>query len=441
MLELRNISKTLLSRNVLGPLSTTFCDGRIYGLVGENGAGKTVLLKTLAGVYPIDSGTILLDDKPYTPLIPRDAIAAGVAYVPQVPYLPADLTVAQIEAAVGVSLDTELLPLPGRTSLVGALTVMDRQLLELHLALSRPTRMLLLDEPRFFGVPGYDLHWRRVAEFCRLRGIVVILISHNIEPSLRYCDDIVLLHNGCLANCWTTENHREQIRDALEHALGLESAATVHPQSELAVELTLSSGTSEEAIHLVYPGINCFYGALTSDWEQRREHLTALISAHSLFRNRVRQVPGHRADRGLALDATVGENLYLCDLPTHSLRRILTFDKKQTRRKAAHLLNTFSISPPNLDLRAGDLSGGNKQRLALARAMADQPRALVVANPWRGLDRRGMSLMNEAILRHGSSGGLAVILTDDPLESAYWSRGHRHYDVRERSVEPSGDAA
>lgn len=411
-------------------MSGIFESGRVYGLIGQNGAGKTVLLKVLAGIYSFDQGTVEITGIPYAPLSPRDAMSSGVAYVPQIPYIPTNLTVGDLQRLAGLSLNAEVASVPDPQLSLSELGVVERQLLELHLAVSRRPTLLLLDEPRFLGVSAYADRWRDLISSAQRRGTTILIVSHNLAATANACDEILLLERGSITRHF---QRGDALEDALPRTLDADPLNAIPPpptRPTKVFRLTLSVGS----LDLGYPGLTCVYGGNSPHWSRFLDSLSNSIDKKRNSIGIVTKVPGHRSDRGLALSATVRDNLLLATrLRASGVRRWIP-STSAVNAAAWNAIDNFGVTPKNITIETRTLSGGNKQRLAFARAFLPKPDCVAVTNPWRGLDRNGEQLVARKLAAHLAGGGGVLIATDDAFEFAYWRRWGAPYELTESGL-------
>lgn len=440
MLEAVSLSKRFLGRPVLQDVSATFFEGRVHGLLGHNGAGKTVFLKLLIGVYSADAGRILLGGRDFSPLSPRQARQRGVAYVPQIPYLPGDLTIQQLEMLLRVRLAAA--PSFGfsydHSRPISCLPLVERQLLECRFALAARPRVLLIDEPGFLGVGAYNNALTMLLDHCREARIVTIVVLHDPDLAYQHCDAVLHFIDGQIANA---EDSAAQLRAFREFrsllqaelpAAASQSLMRVQGRGDSLMREVSVPIDGAASLRLLQPGVVCVYGATSASWSSYIDATCRSAARHSGFSRGVSVIPGHRPDRGLALNCTVGENLVLAVSPR---RRMLTLLQPIGRRVHAAVdaaLATFGVTPATPSERAGNLSGGNKQRLAYARALSQDVDCVICVNPWRGLDAQGIRALTVKLLGTAEGGASVLILTDNIDEArffavagdAYWIDGN-----------------
>ncbi len=401
----------------------------IHALLGENGAGKSTLVRVLYGLVEPDRGEIRIDDEPVSITSPRHALALGIGLVHQhfmgVPALSVAEnlmlgqhgSLARRHAAACELLERYQLALdPDRPA--GELAVAEQQRLEIVRALGRDVKLLILDEPTAVLAPSeVEL---LLAWLSRLReeGRTVLFISHKLTEVSSLCDRVTVLRHGLnvitreVAGLDAAELGRFMLGEAPpppgqppqtqpgEVALRLED---VRAQGLSGIELELRSGeilalagidgNGQGALEQVLAGVR----TLDSGSIELRCPPLALLS-------------GERERTGLVLELALEENLAL----PMAAQRNGFLSPRALRGSALDLLQRFGIRA-RPELAAGVLSGGNQQKLCVARALGGGPGVLVAVNPTRGLDVAGTALVREEI-RSLAASGCAVLLISTDLD-------------------------
>jgi len=464
--ELRGIWKRYGSVVACAGVDLDLPRGQITGLLGENGAGKSTLLKVLAGVVRPNAGSIHRDGVEVTVRDPADAVALGIGVVHQhlslVEALPVwenvalgdrgrierDALIREIEDVgerYGLKVDPH--------ARVGALSAGQQQRVDLIRCLRRQPDILILDEPTSMLSRA-----ECVQLFAVLRRLVqdeqraVAMISHKLGEVLEVTDSVTVMRGGkVVARRRTADTDvRELARDMVGRdvalaesgaALGLvdaRSAGDGHGQSGPAV-LTVRDATVRAAGGPGLRGLSLevrageILGIAGVDGNGQTTLVEVLSSLVRLERGSVEigsepvptGVPGamHAAgvavipeDRhvsGVVLAMTIAENLSLATLPEMTKRGFLS--RSRIQQRARDLMKEYAILAPSAEAPVSALSGGNQQRVVLARELSSNPRVLVAAQPSRGLDVAAISYVNER-LRRAAEEGAAVLLISSELE-------------------------
>ncbi len=472
-LVLRGIGKSYGPVVACDAVDLTVHRGEIHGLLGENGAGKSTLMKILLGLVRRDTGTIHHDGRPVEVTGPQEAIALGIGMVHQHFSLVEPLTVwenvtlgdtgkvdraracEQVEE-VGARYGLPIDPLAP----VSRLSAGERQRVELIKCLRRDPSVLVLDEPtsvltqaesaELFGV---------LREVVASEDRAVILISHKLAEITTATDRVTVLRRGrvvfhsATADTTPQELARQMVgRDvslrAEAAALGMlpvERRGGARPQEEETPEPGVEPALRLSGVTVVSDGVPLLddlslevapgeilglYGVEGNGQAALGDLLSGLVepSAGTVEIGGVRVdpakpgalhkaglgiVPEDRHASGVVLDMSVADNLVMKSLENVSGR--LLVDRRRTRELARRLADEFNIITSSLDNPVRSLSGGNQQRVVLAREMSANPSVLVAAQPTHGLDVGAIEDMYLR-LRKAASGGVAVLLISTELE-------------------------
>jgi ABC-type uncharacterized transport system ATPase subunit len=432
--------------------------GEIHALLGENGAGKTTLMGTLYGLHRPDAGTILVEGRPASIHGPRDALALGIGYVQQHFSLIPTLTVAenlvlslrgadaklsvrdgnarvrQLASKYGLDVD------PG--ALVEDLSVGEQQRAELLKALARNTRILLLDEPSAVLTPQeteqLGLVLRRLAE----SGVGIFLVSHKFSEVLGIGDRISVLRRGRLVG---TLDAAKASRAALAEMMvgqlrSVDKRPTATARQDAPPRLEVSDlWVASERGGFAVRGVNFVVGAgevlgvAGVEGNGQVELTEALAGVRRAGRGTIRidrqplkggsprrarrlgitHIPADRHRSGLVATMSIEDNLVLpvADQPPYSIVRVLR--RRAIRKLARRLIGEFDIRTPTSAVLAGALSGGNQQKLILARELSSRPSVIVACYPTRGLDFGATEAVQQAILTHRDEGAAIVYVSVD----------------------------
>ena len=453
-LRLRGISKRFGTLQANRDIGLELKKGQVLALLGENGAGKTTLMNILFGHYVADSGTIEVEGHPLPAGSPAAAIEAGIGMVHQHFTLADNLTVLD-----NVILGTEslwslyqqrdrarrrLLDLSDRfglavdpNALVGTLSVGEQQRVELLKALYRDARILILDEPTAVLTPQ-----ETEALFETLRGMVseglsAIFISHKLQEVLSIADRIVVLRGGevvgefgsdgvnraTLAETMVGREIKAPSRSPMATGstiLELRNVSVSLPHSSLReVNLTVRgheilgiagvSGNGQVAFADLLSGLAIPDSGELHILGERAEH----GSPARMIAAGVGRIPEDRHGKGVVGDMNVCENLVIEDYRAPRFSTLGWLNARAILEHAHELLHRYDVRCASASVPARSLSGGNMQKLILARVLSREPRLILASQPTRGLDVGAASYVHEQLLEARQRGSAVILISED----------------------------
>ncbi len=449
--ELRGISKRFAATQALDDVSLDLLPGEVHGLVGENGAGKSTLVKILAGVHQPDSGMIRLDGETTQIHGPAHSRALGITVVHQEPRLFPDLTVAEnvfighapsgrlgtidwgAMRRAAQSLFDELDVQFDVDAPVRGLSMADQQLIEIAKSLSVDGRVLILDEPTA-SLSAHEVE-RLFAIVRRLRdrGASVLFVSHRLDEVFALCDRATVLRDG--RHVTTSATSDLTTADLVRQMVG--RAVSLFPKVETPVGEVLLEvrdlgrigvfrdvGFSVRAGEIVgFAGLvgagrtevaRVLFGIDRRDGGEIRVDGTAVnfASPSDAMRAGIAYLPEDRRQEGLVLDFSIAQNVTLPILPRLFPRFLV---RPSSERTVAHdYTQQFDVRMTGVDQLAGALSGGNQQKVVLAKWLASKPRILILDEPTRGIDI-GAKVEVHRIISELAASGLGIILISSDL--------------------------
>jgi len=443
-LELAGIHKHFGSVHALRGADFTLHSGELHALLGENGAGKTTLMRVAYGLVRPDAGRVLVGGVPRVVHSPRTARKLGIGMVHQHSTSIPSLTVAENVALsagwpVGPeSLRDRLNALTEQVGLqldprayAGRLTVALKQRLEIVKALAADARILLLDEPTSVLTPGETGELMRVIRRFIETGGAAVLITHKLDEALQMADRITVLRQG---ETILSAPASSLSQSALAESMLGQSASEITPQARPragsgdilirveALEVPRESGYGIAVRHaslLVRGGE--IVGAAAVEGNGQRELLRAVAGRLLPLRGRlevikpVAFIPEDRTTEGLIPDLSLAENVVLGSDDRDAWIRGGRVDWRLAREHTAELLREYEVVAPGPRAPASTLSGGNQQKLVLARELSRGPRVIVAENPTRGLDLRATAAIHHR-LRQASARGAAVLVYCSDLD-------------------------
>ena len=449
LIEMRGIVKSFLGNEVLHGVDLVVRPGEVHALVGENGAGKSTMMKILAGVYKPDGGEILLDGSPVDFEHPLAAQAAGVTTVFQEFNLLADRTVAQnvflgreplkggmIDAAKMNADTTKLLKELGMESIsakgrVGSLSVAEQQIVEIVKALSQDARIISMDEPT---AALSDVEVRllyQIVQQLKGRGVAVLYVSHRLKEIFDLCSRITVMKDGALVRSFDTDTTSPD--ELVRTMVGREFSGyfpPVDPETQLGpVRLEIRSGgnTQVNDIDLTVRGgeIVALAGLQGSGRTEIAHGLFGIApfsrgevlidgkkvtikSPRSAVKSGLALVTEDRKTEGLALRQSVFSNARLV------LDAVRPFGSKADTKRIPGLLTSLELSSRGLGQEVRYLSGGNQQKVVLAKWLVTDPKVIVLDEPTRGIDVGAKRAVYDA-MRVLTKAGIAILMISSEL--------------------------
>ena len=455
--DARDVTKVYPGTTALKGVSFSARPGDVHALIGENGAGKSTLVRILGGVEPPTGGTLALDGAPVAFASVREAAAAGIGLIHQeLPLFP-DLSVAE-NLFVGRerltrwgSVDLAAQEREARSALarlghdvapralVRQLPLGLRQIVEIARALVAETRVLMMDEPTSALTAGEVDALFRVIRDLASHGVAIVYISHHLRELLEIADRVTVLRDGAVVGAapaadvdiaWIVE----RMTGRAPHASRSAQASTRGPAVLHAHDLCLPSRSGRTALDHVSLRLHAgevlgVYGLLGAG---RTELFETLLGVHDDARGRVSvgdrsldgcdvaarveagiaMVPEDRQAAGLVQSMSVQQNMTLAHLA--ALTRHGALDFAAERRGCDALAGALRVRMSSLDAPVVSLSGGNQQKVVIARSVMPRPRVLLLDDPTRGVDVAAKAEIL-ATMRTLASEGMAVAFASADL--------------------------
>ena len=453
MLEVDSLTKHFGGVRALTGVSLTARAGCVLGLVGENGAGKSTIVKCLTGIHRPSSGEIRIDGVAHAFGSPQDAAAAGIAAIHQEPSMFDDLTVAE-NIYVGAlprrrwglldwrkmrrdaarmleRIGSELSP----AAPVKSLSVAERHMVSLAQALATDARLIVFDEPTAALSRAEIRHLYEIVEGLKADGKAIVFISHKFDEIFHICDDYVVLCDGAPAGAGRIADVTED--DLISMMVG-RAVGNIYPKAEakigdvvLEVEGFCHPTEFDDVGFAVRRGeIVGFYGLVGAGRTEVMEAVfglkarsagrilvdgreVAIRSAADAMMAGLAYVPEDRQRHGAILPFSIAANMSLPQLG--SLGSAPLLDARAETRLVDDFAGRVAIRASSWRQRVGELSGGNQQKVVIGKWLATKPRVVILDEPTKGIDIGSKSAVHETI---GSlvQGGLAVVLVSSELE-------------------------
>ncbi len=451
-LSVRGITKTFPGVVALDDVSIEVLPGEIHAMVGENGAGKSTLMHIIAGVYPPDKGSIEIDQKAYAPEDEKAAQSAGVAMVFQEGSLFPPLSVCENifagrqpvtkfgsvdfrrmrEHAKELLADLEADIDPAE--IVAYLSPGQRQLVDIAKALSQKVRILILDEPTSSLSISEARHLFKVLRSLAEHGVAVIYVTHRLGEVFEVAHRVTVLKDGKVSGVRQIDKATPDELIHLEVGRELSFApSTGAPASDAATVLEVKDlvvpAVKHASLTVKSGEIVCLAGLVGAG---RSELCEAIFGIRPLLSGSIRlngveikpshpidamhagigMVPEDRRDAGLFLSMSIAANIAVANLESVSHNGILS--KHKIMEMAKETSDSLRVATPSLEREVMYLSGGNQQKVLLARWLARKPILLIVDEPTRGVDVGAKSDLY-TILRELAKRGVALLVVSSDL--------------------------
>lgn len=451
-LEMRGVSKSFPGVRALSDVSFTAYAGEVHALMGENGAGKSTLMKILAGAYSADAGEIVVDGKVVRISGPIEARRVGISLIYQELNLAHNLTVAEnihmgSEPAKGILVDRatmrrnskEILNSLGARfspdALVSSLSIAEGQLVEIARALHFKPRVLVMDEPTAALSERETERLFEIVQRLRADGIAIIYISHRMAEVYKLADRVTVLRDGeYIGTLDRQEISAErvvqmmvgrQLQDFYEHARSETRGApvlevrdltdgakiagaslTVHAGEILGLAGLVGAGRTELA-RLIFGADPAKGGSILLNGQP-----LTIRSPVDAINAGIGYVPENRKEQGLFLELSARENIAMNTLHKSASSGVL--NDKRIVKVARDAVQNFRIRVANLASKAIGLSGGNQQKLLVARWVAINPKVMILDEPTRGVDI-GAKAEIYRIMGEVAQRGVAIIMISSEL--------------------------
>ena len=460
VLEARGITKRFPGVLANDQVNLKLHAGEVLALLGENGAGKSTLMNILYGLYHQDEGEILVNGQPVRMNNPREAIAAGIGMVHQHFQLVPVFTVAEnvmlgAEVAHGGLLDkataikqvrqlSEQYGLPiDPTAITEELPVGMQQRVEIIKALYRQVDILFLDEPSAVLTPQEVDELFEVMRGLTAQGKAIIFISHKLKEALTIADNIVVMRGGrvvgeadpqtatpeSLASLMVGRSVMLQVEKGEakpgEPVLAVQDLAARDNRNQLAVNglsLDLRAGEVLGIAGVQGNGQTELVEVLTG--LRKAEQGQILINGVNMLNapprriteQQVSHIPEDRQHHGMVMAYPIDDNLILNTYYLPPFSRHFTLNRKSITQQALNLIKRFDIRTPSPKTSGGSLSGGNQQKMIVARELGGRPVKLLIASqPTRGVDVGSIEFIHQQIIAQRDA-GVAVLLVSAELD-------------------------
>lgn len=451
-IEMRGIDKSFGSNQVLKQAGFTLESGEVHALMGENGAGKSTLMKILTGVYTKDAGTVLVDGKEVNYKNPQEAEKAGIVFIYQELNVMFDLTVEEnlfmgkeIHGKFGIC-DRKAMQKKAREALntlgvdISPKTVMSelsvglQQMVEICKALMADAKVIIMDEPTAALTQSETVALFKVIESLRKKGVSMVYISHRMEEIFELCDRITVLRDGSyigVKNIPET-NMNEIVKMMIGREIGerypsrdvkigkevlkvkgLTRKGTFHDVSfsvrageVLGVSGLMGAGRTE-IMQAIFGNLSYESGSIEIDGKEVK-----ISNPRQAMEQGIGFITEDRKTEGLMLDKSIRENISLCNLGRISKSSVIS--KEAEKNMVAEAIKDLHIKCFGPYHECNNLSGGNQQKVVLAKWILTNPKILILDEPTRGVDI-GAKKEIYSIINKLAAQGVAIIMVSSEL--------------------------
>ncbi|RHO89693.1 sugar ABC transporter ATP-binding protein [Ruminococcus sp. AF41-9] len=451
-IEMRGIDKSFGSNQVLKQAGFTLESGEVHALMGENGAGKSTLMKILTGVYTKDAGTVLVDGKEVNYKNPQEAEKAGIVFIYQELNVMFDLTVEEnlfmgkeIHGKLGIC-DRKAMQKKAREALntlgvdispktvMSELSVGQQQMVEICKALMADAKVIIMDEPTAALTQSETVALFKVIESLRKKGVSMVYISHRMEEIFELCDRITVLRDGSyigVKNIPET-NMNEIVKMMIGREIGerypsrdvkigkevlkvkgLTRKGTFHDVSfsvrageVLGVSGLMGAGRTE-IMQAIFGNLSYESGSIEIDGKEVK-----ISNPRQAMEQGIGFITEDRKTEGLMLDKSIRENISLCNLGRISKSSVIS--KEAEKNMVAEAIKDLHIKCFGPYHECNNLSGGNQQKVVLAKWILTNPKILILDEPTRGVDI-GAKKEIYSIINKLAAQGVAIIMVSSEL--------------------------
>lgn len=451
ILRLNSISKYFGMTKALSDMSITFNSGEVHAIVGENGAGKSTIIKIMTGIHQPTSGTIELDGKASIMTGPQAAREAGIVAIYQEPMVFPDLDVAEnifisdnsdgllmrpseqrkrasaLIKRIGIKLD------PSR--IASGLTLAEQQAVEIARALSQDVRVLIMDEPTASLSAHEAGQLRKIAQNLAGQGVAVVYISHRLEEIFEISDRVTVIRDGShistkpIAEVTSDGMITEMVGRGFSKYFE-KAASTTRDEVILEVRNLTLEGVFENISFDLHRGeVLCMAGLVgarrtdvalalfgimppTSGVVKFKGQTAKFTTPRAAIEAGIAYVSEDRRKLGLAMPMAIKSNVSIVTLDDF-LSPLGLLKSEKERKAARHFIDSLNIRTPDVETPVGMLSGGNQQKVMLAKWLNLNPDLFIFDEPTRGIDIGAKAEVHDLIRSVAAKGGAALLISSD----------------------------
>lgn len=461
IIEMRGISKKFGQVQANDAVDFTLQNGEVHAIVGENGAGKSTLMKILYGLYQPDAGEIFVDGQPVTIPSPKRAMRLGLGMIQQhftlIPAFTAlqNIILAKETCKLGTFLDyqkaedeiTELAEQVGfnvpLNTPIESLPIGAQQHTEILKVLYHGAEILIMDEPTAVLVPQEIEGLFECVRGLKREGRSIIIITHKLDEVMAIADTVTIMRSGkTVATCPISETNPHQLAEQIlgepVHQSAIERKETDQESPMLHLEdVFVKSGTGKNLLDGI--NLNVFSGEIVGiagvegngqtelvevlTGLKQIQHGTIILNGESVIncstsefrKKQVAHLPADRHRHGVSLNNRIDENFIIGKHKQKLFSRNTMLHQKNIQRFAFNALDKYQIRVGNINEPIKTLSGGNQQKVVVARELSGDPMLIIAAHPTRGLDIHAAKFVHTRLIQ-ARNRGKAVLLVSSELD-------------------------
>jgi simple sugar transport system ATP-binding protein len=456
IIELRAVSKLYRGVAAIRDVNFNVRAGEVHAIVGENGAGKSTLTKIIAGVTRPNTGEMLLDGKTVKFSTPREALAAGIVMVFQENSLVPSMTVAQnvflgdekfFNRLRGVYIAAQQLMGSLNFSVdpwatVATLGAAKKQMVEIARAVRQQAKVIIFDEPTASLTPEEIQLFFSLVQRLKERGVTIVFISHAIEEALKIADRITVMRDGAVILCDDARNLdrdaiiRAMVGRSLSNALYDRSASGVRaagPQMLSVQDLSMGNIVRNNAFTVYAGQITGLFGLIGSGRTETAKIIAGILKRRFFYggdviyngvskryrvprqaiRDGIVYVTEDRKIEGFFDTMSIAQNLQVAQLASGSTQA-LVLRMNEARQLADSWIERLKVKALNADAKVVELSGGNQQKVVIARSLVQKPKLIIFDEPTRGVDVGAIEEIHQ-LIKMLADQGMGILLISSYL--------------------------
>lgn len=476
MLKINNISKAFPGVKALDDVSVGFEKGEIHALLGENGAGKSTLMKIIGGVYKPDKGKMFINDNELVLSSYIDALSKDISMVNQELQVLSSFSVAEnimldkmitfkkspilnwnkINKVAKKYLDMVGLDIPP-TKLIGELSVAQKQMVEISKSLASNSKILLLDEPTSSISETEAEKLFSILRGLKEKGIIILFVTHKLEEVFKICDRVTVLRDGKKIGTKIISEVNKQ--DLVKMMIGREEKIESFRikgidkgNVVLEVKNMIKKHKTEDVSFKLYKGeILGFYGLVGAGrtelarliiGEDKKQSGDVFLNGKkikvksigdSLYKYRIGYVTENRKEEGLLLNSTIQTNIGITIWPKIAGRILRFIDSKKERDHAQNMVEQLDVKTTGLDQLVQKLSGGNQQKVSIAKWLGAECDIIIFDEPTIGVDVGAKGYIHELIFNLANMEGKSIILISSDMPEII-KLANRIYVFRDKKI-------